>query len=435
MFGGMPRGGQGPQGQQQGPSIGDRCSAWLKSIPLVCVMVITVNVVIYVFTLFDYSLVYKNAICPSSVLLENSFGGIFSSPWFHASFYHVLFNMLMLSCNGGRVETMMGSLPFLGVNLMFSVFTNILYVILSWLLYLISDDFAPLVTCAVGYSGVLFAILVIETELTPNEDRSCCCLPIPARLYPWFLLVFIQAVIPGVSMMGHLTGICVGIMYARGVLNFMTLSMAHIRALEEKPWLRWFTSHRRFKRAPEEAAITPCQINGTERMVAICCSGNCCSAMGSCCERLATRCAGLFRRNPDRQRAARSNRNGGYAQINNNNNSALLEDDDDVEQGGWRDRDGGHPVSGAARGDGKALPAGLNKLLDSVPQATPAEKAQAAALAEENKRQQMLHDVNRNVLRAQNQATPEEVDSYSTPAPWLSTPSNAANEDLDDIYD
>jgi hypothetical protein len=84
--------------------------------------------------------------------------------------------------------------------------------------------FAPQhATCSVGFSGVIFALIVAETHVNNIQHRSFYGLfSVPAAYFPWLLLVLWQFIIPQVSFFGHLSGILAGIMYSKGWLACVT---------------------------------------------------------------------------------------------------------------------------------------------------------------------------------------------------------------------
>jgi hypothetical protein len=56
---------------------------------------------------------------------------------------------------------------------------------------------------AAGFSGVIFAMAVDESSLSPFPTRSIFGLfSVPTRVYPWVLMLLIQLIMPGVSLVG-----------------------------------------------------------------------------------------------------------------------------------------------------------------------------------------------------------------------------------------
>ena len=64
--------------------------------------------------------------------------------------------------------------------------------------------------CAIGFSGIVFGLIVIDNSVSHATSRSIFGLfSVPARVYPWALMVLWQLLLPSVSFLGHLTGIMV----------------------------------------------------------------------------------------------------------------------------------------------------------------------------------------------------------------------------------
>ena len=70
-------------------------------------------------------------------------------------------------------------------------------------------------TSAVGFSGVIFSLATLESFLSPTPTRSVFGLfTVPTRIYPWALLLVLQ-LMPGISFLGHFSGLLIGIAYTR----------------------------------------------------------------------------------------------------------------------------------------------------------------------------------------------------------------------------
>lgn len=76
--------------------------------------------------------------------------------------------------------------------------------------------------CAVGYSGVLFALLTIDVSSAGGNERNLCGWRVPARMFPWVLLAGIQLLFPGVSLAGHAAGIFVGYAFCAGATGLLS---------------------------------------------------------------------------------------------------------------------------------------------------------------------------------------------------------------------
>lgn len=64
--------------------------------------------------------------------------------------------------------------------------------------------------CAVGFSGVVFGLVVVDNQLSGAASRSILgFFTVPAKAYPWALVVFWQLLVPQASFLGHLAGVLV----------------------------------------------------------------------------------------------------------------------------------------------------------------------------------------------------------------------------------
>jgi hypothetical protein len=105
---------------------------------------------------------------------------------------------------------------------------------------------------SVGFSGVIFALSVVDIYKSAGGSRSIFgFFEVPAKVYPWVLLVVLQLLIPNVSFMGHLSGIVTGTVQAHGGLNCLLPSVDMCRLIEAKVV---FSSHPRCVPTPNDAS-------------------------------------------------------------------------------------------------------------------------------------------------------------------------------------
>ncbi|CAG5124541.1 unnamed protein product [Candidula unifasciata] len=132
----------------------------------------------------------------------------------HGSDMHLYYNMLSLFYKGSWLEKRFGTVYFVYLISIFTVLTSIVYIGLELLL-------GNMLSCAVGFSGVLFAIKVLTTHYSPNEPtRLLGFIPVPSKHIYWAELLLIQMLVPNASFVGHLAGILVGLAYIWGPLRF-----------------------------------------------------------------------------------------------------------------------------------------------------------------------------------------------------------------------
>jgi rhomboid domain-containing protein 1 len=78
-------------------------------------------------------------------------------------------------------------------------------VLLGQLVASLFDSPEYLFTCAVGFSGVIFALKVITTHYTPDYSSNSFLggfIPIPMKYMVWAELILIQLITPNVSFLG-----------------------------------------------------------------------------------------------------------------------------------------------------------------------------------------------------------------------------------------
>lgn len=98
-------------------------------------------------------------------------------------------------------------LYFLPAVQMFKLYFPSLSPVVNWI---VGQIFA----CGAGFSGVLFAYMVISGFIYDRESQSLFgFFSVPAKVYPWVLLVISQFIMPGVSFIGHLCGMISGYIY------------------------------------------------------------------------------------------------------------------------------------------------------------------------------------------------------------------------------
>ncbi|CAM8973834.1 unnamed protein product [Rhodiola kirilowii] len=81
--------------------------------------------------------------------------------------------------------------------------------------------------CAIGFSGILFSMIVIETSLSGVQYRR----------YAWILLIVFQLLMSNVSLLGHLCGILSGFAYTYGLFNLLIPGASFYSSIEGSSWL------------------------------------------------------------------------------------------------------------------------------------------------------------------------------------------------------
>ncbi|KAL3989754.1 Rhomboid family protein [Acanthocheilonema viteae] len=159
---------------------------------------------------------------PSRILYRSEWLRMLASTVMHVDDMHLYFNMISLLWKGRRLEPWLGSRRFLLLLIIFALATSSTIIGLSYLAdeIFIFNGADYMNQCAVGFSGVLFALKVLHTTYFPYSDHNLFgWLPVSSQFACWAELFLLQMLTPNVSFIGHLSGIIVGLAYTMGPLK------------------------------------------------------------------------------------------------------------------------------------------------------------------------------------------------------------------------
>lgn len=218
-----------------------RVGQWWEGIPFLTSAVVVVCGAIYLVCLLaGYDSFEEVCFWPTAVVSRFQVYRIFTSIIFHGSLLHVLFNMLALVPLGSELERVMGSIRLLYIIVLLATSSALFHLLIALIAAYNPVNWSPYLMneCAIGFSGVLFAMIVIETSLSGVQSRSVFGLfNVPAKWYPWILLVVFQLLMTNVSLLGHLCGILSGFAYTYGLFNFLIPGNSFYSAIESSSWL------------------------------------------------------------------------------------------------------------------------------------------------------------------------------------------------------
>lgn len=163
--------------------------------------------------------VSSGCISLQKVYYQKQWDRIILAPFLHADSFHLYYNMASFMWKARTLEGHYGSGYFAYMVAVFSVLTSLVYLVLNWAIAEMFDTWSYVTTCAVGFSGVIFALKVLTTHLTPSGTSFMMGIPIPSRLAVWAELVLISVLFPRASFVGHLAGILVGVAFVSGPLK------------------------------------------------------------------------------------------------------------------------------------------------------------------------------------------------------------------------
>ncbi|GMP84153.1 hypothetical protein CsSME_00037780 [Camellia sinensis var. sinensis] len=151
---------------------------------------------------------------------------------------------------GSELERVMGSVRLLYMIILLASSNAIFHLLIALLVSF--NPFHPIQyimnECAIGFSGILFSMIVIETSLSGVQYRSVFGLFNNISTisyvtfndtvrYAWILLVVFQLLMTNVSLLGHLCGILSGFAYTYGLFNFLLPGSSFYSSIESSSWL------------------------------------------------------------------------------------------------------------------------------------------------------------------------------------------------------
>ncbi|XP_051482609.1 rhomboid-related protein 4 isoform X3 [Apus apus] len=188
----------------------------LQNIPAVTLGVLVLNIFLFLNPVRPLSEV---CISVHEGFYRKNWQRLLLSPVHHADDWHLYYNMISMLWKGIMLEKKLRSIWFAYIIAVFSVLIGVVYMVLEFMLVKILDDPSYEMNCAVGFSGVLFALKVLNNHYNPGRVSSVLGLQIASKYACWVELVAIHLISPGTSFAGHLSGILVGLMYTMGPLK------------------------------------------------------------------------------------------------------------------------------------------------------------------------------------------------------------------------
>jgi len=153
----------------------------------------------------------------------------------HGGILHLLLNLGAFVPLGTELERSVGSVRFAHLLGVLVLAQDAIFILLSCALALIGVRSA-MRTCALGFSGVIFALMVVDNAGVGAPQRSLFGrVDLPSALIPWALMLLIQLVVPGASFLGHLAGLLAGEAWVGGLLQRLSPSATQVANAEAHP--------------------------------------------------------------------------------------------------------------------------------------------------------------------------------------------------------
>eukprot|EP01119_Soliformovum_irregulare_P018984 TRINITY_DN5926_c0_g1_i2.p1 TRINITY_DN5926_c0_g1~~TRINITY_DN5926_c0_g1_i2.p1 ORF type:complete len:217 (+),score=53.85 TRINITY_DN5926_c0_g1_i2:254-904(+) len=160
---------------------------------------------------------------------------------------------------GTSLERSWGTLRLFSNIWLFAIGSGIIHCVLASIADLVFNLHDFYRECTIGFSGVLFGMMVVTTYLMENQSRSIFGLfTIPNRAFPWVLLVVLQFILPSVSFLGHLSGMIMGYIYGQGWLERVQPSSTRLSQWENK--VGWIVTKDGYITNPELGIRNPTSI-------------------------------------------------------------------------------------------------------------------------------------------------------------------------------
>lgn len=188
----------------------------INNIPPVTLATLALNVWLFLNPLKP---LYHSCLSVEKCYLQRDWQRLLLSPLHHADDWHLYFNMASMLWKGVQLERRLGSRCFAYIITTFSLLTGVVYLLLQLAFAELTGEPDFRKSCAVGFSGVLFALKVLNNHYCPGGFVNVLGFPVPNRFACWAELVAIHFISPGTSFSGHLAGILVGLMYTHGPLK------------------------------------------------------------------------------------------------------------------------------------------------------------------------------------------------------------------------
>jgi len=192
-----------------------------ERIPLVTLFYITLNIFAFINL---QSSIYLERVCigVNQFWNSNEYWKLITFQIHHIHDFHLYYNILSFLWKGVNIEKKLKSCYFAYLLAVFTVLTSLVTLSLD-ALYFKAFGSSYNQHCAVGFSGVIFALKVLaaDTKLYDTANVTFCEMSI--NYVCWLELIVIQILVPQVSLTSNLAGILVGLAYTKGLLKILTV--------------------------------------------------------------------------------------------------------------------------------------------------------------------------------------------------------------------
>jgi hypothetical protein len=158
------------------------------------------------------------------------------SPFVGNSFFTVILSALFYPVMAGRLEQSIGSAGMIFLLLTLVLVTNLTFVLICFLFYVMGSQVA-IFWSAAGFFSLIFSLMVIECMKVPEAPRRMFFIPIdiPGKYFPLALYAFMMLL--GGPRLDDLVGIGIGYAYSFGYLETLSVSDSFLSRQETSGFL------------------------------------------------------------------------------------------------------------------------------------------------------------------------------------------------------
>lgn len=182
----------------------------LKQIPLISIILVSINVIIYIFCIFSRGMLYEERMLDAEkVIYGKEYGRILWAMFLHADTSHLFNNMLILFFLGTMLEKEIGHIWFGALYFLSGIGGNVLSLIMK----VIHNDAA----CSLGASGAVFGLdgLLLAIVILSNRRMESVT---PVRVILMIVLSLYSGFTGGnIDNAAHVGGLTVGFL-AGGIM-------------------------------------------------------------------------------------------------------------------------------------------------------------------------------------------------------------------------
>ena len=192
--------------------------------------------------LFKWPSAQASCISVQSVWYQGQWDRVLLAPFVHGDSWHLYYNMASFMWKSRTLERHFGSAYYAYLLSVFTILSSLTYLLINFVIAEMFDSLSYFKTCAVGFSGVIFALKVVTTHLEPAGVTSVFGIPVPKRIAVWGELIVISVLFPRASFTGHLAGILVGLAFVSGPLKQimdLPISLLHAHSGKLSNVLMW----------------------------------------------------------------------------------------------------------------------------------------------------------------------------------------------------